>query len=435
MAGNARRGWGLARGSILWKVAWRNLWRHRGRTFIMGSAVAFIYALTLVGLGVNDDGHRRMLDEATRAAGGDILVHGDGYWSSRASDIVVRDAERVLEEVGSVEGVRVAIPRILVNGLLSTSTASSAVFLQGIRPDVESEISDIRDDLVEGRFLEGEVSDPLVLGRELAERLELELGDRVVLTASDPDGELVRALFHLSGILETGSRQLDETVGYTTVDAARSAVGMEGALTQIGVLLTDDADVDAVTVRIRSRLGTEGSGAAGAAGDLEVLPWQEAVPEMVGFIELDEAFGAIYMVVLLVVVLFSIANTFLMAVMERVRELGLLNALGLRGGGIARLLLAETALLTLLSMGLGFALGYGGHLAISHWGISVAAWGLEEMQISGVDLSDLVFYSTLDPVRWGLASALVAGATVASAIYPAWRAARLAPAEAMRFFE
>ena len=424
----------------------------------MGSAVAFIYALTLVGLGVNDDGHRRMLEEATRAAGGDILVHGDGYWSSRASDIVIQDADRVLEEVRSVEGVRVAIPRILVNGLLSTSTSSSSVFLQGIRPELESEISDIQEDLVEGRFLEGDASDPLVLGRGLVDRLELELGDRVVLTASDPDGELVRALFHLSGILETGSRQLDETVGYTTVGAARGAVGMEGMLTQVGVLLSEGAGVDAVTTRIRERLGTDGVtaprvaddraggesgdsgdgtaiGAATASGALEVLPWQEAVPEMVGFIELDEAFGVIYMVVLLVVVLFSIANTFLMAVMERVRELGLLNALGLRGGGIARLLLAETALLTLLSMGLGFALGYGGHLAISHWGISVAAWGLEEMQISGVDLSDLVFYSTLDPVRWGLASALVAGATVASAVYPAWRASRLAPAEAMRFFE
>lgn len=431
-----------AGGVLLWKIAWRNLWRHRGRTFIMGSAVAFIYALTLVGLGINDDGHRRMLEEATRAAGGDILVHGDGYWSSRASDVVVRDADDVLDAIREVEGVGTAIPRILVNGLLSTSTASASVFLQGVRPELEGEVSDVVEDVVAGSFLDGERSDPLVLGSGLVERLGVELGDRVVLTASDPEGELVRALFHLSGIVETGARELDETMGYTTISAARSAVGMDGMLTQIGIVVGEDASVDSVASRVGSRLADGGGrraeaeeGAGTGAGAMEVLTWREAVPEMVGFIELDDAFGVIYMVVLLVVVLFSIANTFLMAVMERVRELGLLNALGLRGGGIARLLLAETTFLTILSMGVGFVLGYAGHLAVSHWGISVASYGLEEIQISGVDLSDLVFYSTITPSRWILASVLVAVATVASAIYPAWKASRLAPSEAMRFFE
>ncbi len=133
--------------------------------------------------------------------------------------------------------------------------------------------------------------------------------------------------------------------------------------------------------------------------------------------------------------LFSITNTFLMAVMERVRELGLLNALGLRGRAIGRLLIAETVLLTALAMAVGFVIGYAGHRAVSHWGISVAMYGLEEIEISGIDLSDLVFYSTLEPGRWLVASLLIAGATVASALYPAVRASRLAPAEAMRFYE
>jgi len=410
------------------KIAWRNLWRHRARTLIMGSAVAFIYAFTLVGLGIADDSHRRMLDEATAAAGGDVLVHGDGYWSTRASDRVIRGSAEVLETVGRAEGVEAAIPRILVNGLLSTSAASSAVYLQGVRPEQEAELTDPAEDLARGSFLSGERSDPLVLGVRLVEKLELELGDRVVLTASDPQGELVRALFHLTGILETGVREADESLGYTTVEAARSAVAMEGMLTQIGVLIPEEVEADTVAARIRRALEARADG-------LEVLTWREAVPEMVGFIELDDAFGYLYMAVLLVVVLFSITNTFLMAVMERVRELGLLNALGLRGRRIGRLLLMETAYLTLLAMTVGFALGYGGHLAVSHWGISMGAWGVEEIEISGVDLSDLVFYSTVRPWKWVIASALVAGATVASAVYPAWRASRLAPSEAMRFYE
>ncbi|MFW6192038.1 MAG: ABC transporter permease [Gemmatimonadota bacterium] len=413
---------------MIWRMAWRNLWRHRARTLIMGSAVAFIYGLALVSLGINDDGHRRMLEEATGAAGGDVLVHADGYWSTRASDRVILDGAEVHEAVRKTRGVDLAIPRVLVDGLLSTSAAASAVLLQGVDPALEARHTDPAEDLVRGTFLDGDRPDPLVLGARLVERLELELGDRVVLTAADPEGEMTRALFHLTGVLETGARGLDEVLGYTTLEAARGAVAMEGMYTQVGVLTAGGVSAESVALRIRENLGP-------GAAELEILTWREAVPEMVGYIELDDALGYLYMGVLLLVVLFSITNTFLMAVMERVRELGLLNALGMRGGRIGRLLLAETVLLTGLAMGAGLALGYGGHLAVDHWGISVAAYGIEEIEISGLDLSELVFYSTIDPLKWTIASVLVAVATVASALYPAWRASRLSPAEAMRFYE
>lgn len=413
---------------MIWRMAWRNLWRHRARTLIMGSAVAFIYGLTLVSLGINDDGHRRMLEEATGAAGGDVLVHAEGYWSTRASDRVIRDGAEVHESVRRTEGVDLAIPRVLVDGLLSTSAAASAVLIRGVDPALEARLTDPAQDLSRGDFLAGDRTDPLVLGARLVERLELEMGDRVVLTASDPDGQLTRALFHLTGVLETGTRELDEVLGYTTVDAARNAVAMEGMYTQVGVLTAEGVSAETVAARVRGSLGPRVDG-------LEILTWRQAVPEMVGFIELDDALGYLYMGVLLLVVLFSITNTFLMAVMERVRELGLLNALGMRGARIGRLLLAETVLLTGLAMGVGLLLGYGGHLAVDHWGISVAGYGVEEIEISGLDLSDLVFYSTIDPVKWTIASVLVAVATVASALFPAWRASRLSPAEAMRFHE
>ena len=410
-------------------LAWRNLWRHRARTLITGSAVAFLYALTLLGLGINDDAHRRMLEEATAAAGGDVLIHGLGFWETRASDRVIRDADARLEIVGGVAGVHRAIPRIHIDGLLSTSAGSAAALLTGLRPELEVDVTDPAADLTRGTFLADGGQGPLVLGSRLVELLELELGERVVLTASDPEGELVRALFHLSGIVETGIRGLDETAAYTTIEAARAAVGMEGMLSQIGVLGEPGAEPDRLAPTIEASL--EGRG----AGGLEILTWQEAVPEMVGFVELDDAFGFLFMLVLLVVVLFSITNTFLMAVMERVRELGLLGALGVGPYRIGRLLLMETLLLTGLAMGVGFILGYGGHLAVARWGISVASYGIEEIEISGIDLADLVFHSSIVPARWIAASLLVAGSTVASAFYPAWRASRLVPAEAMRFYE
>ena len=414
---------------MLLKLAWRNLWRHRTRTLIMTSAVALAYALMLVGLGIGDDGHYRMLREAAEAAGGDVLVHADGYWDSRASDLVIEDGDAVLRRVRGVVGEGATVfPRVLINGLVSTSADNRPVMMQGIDPELEPVLHDYPDDLVRGTWFEDGRDDPLILGSRAVERLELEIGDRVVLTASDPDGEMTRALFHLTGIIETGTRELDETLALTTVEAARAALGDGPMLTQVGVLTGEEADHEQVAAAVAAAVDAAGR-------ELEVLTWEEAIPEMVGLIEIDDAFAYIYYVIIFAVVLFSITNTFLMAVMERVREFGLLNALGLKNERIGRLLLTETILLTALAMGVGFLLGYSGHLAANHWGIPVSSYGIEDMEMSGVDMADLVMYSTINPVKWIVASLMVGAATIASALYPAWRAARLAPAEAMRFFE
>ena len=173
---------------MLLKMAWRNLWRHRTRTLIMTSAVALAYALMLAGLGIADDGHARMLRAAQEAAGGDILVHGDGYWDSKASDLVIENGDAALSTVRSVEGVATAFPRILISGLVSTSADNRPVQVQGIDPETELELHDYPADIVAGSYFADGRDDPLILGSRAVERLELEIGDRVVLTASGPDG-------------------------------------------------------------------------------------------------------------------------------------------------------------------------------------------------------------------------------------------------------
>lgn len=409
------------------KLAWRNLWRHRTRTVIMGSAVALTYAMGLVAMSIGDDGHQRMLKEALKASGGDVLVHHKGYWDSRASDAVIPHGDSILAEVARVPGVKAAIPRVLAQVLVSTSAGTRGGLLMGVDSAREAVLRDPAEDLEQGTFLDSTIADPIVLGARMAERLKLAVGDRVVITGTQPNGDVTRALFHLAGTIRSGTRELDESVAYTTVAAARQALHMDGALTQIGVV-SDGVDGETLAARLRDSLGA-------ATHDLEVLSWRQAVPEMVGYIQLDDAFGYVYIAVILLVVLFSIANTFLMAVMERVRELGLLSALGMSGRRIGNLLIWETVLLTGLAMTVGFAIGLGAHLAVDHWGINVASYGVKDMEVSGINMADMVIHSSINPMKWFVATLLVAGATIASALYPALRASRLAPSEAMRFYE
>jgi ABC-type lipoprotein release transport system permease subunit len=408
----------------MFKLAWRNLWRNRTRTLIIGSAIVFSYALMLASLGMSEDVHQKMMDAAAEGVGGEVLVHGKSWWQTQSSDIVISQPERVRETLDDIAGVDAVIPRVIINGLLTSSHGNEAVRLVGIDLERERLLEDLSEDLKSGEFFSDEFDAPIVLSAKLADRLGAERGDKIVLSASTPAGEMTRALFHLDGVVESAG--MGEMQAYTTLAAARMAVSMPGQLTQFGILA--DAAIPHALVAEKAR-------AALAEYPVEVLTWEQAAPEMVGFIQLDDAFGYLYMIVVFIVVIFAIANTFLMAVMERVREFGLLNAIGLTPARVGLLMLWETAILAAASMIIGFGVGFALHSYIAEVGIDLAAMGAANMEVSGVSMADMIMRSEINPTKWAVATGAVFLSVMLSAAYPAWRATKMAPAEAMRFYE
>ena len=412
----------------MWKLAWRNVWRNRTRTIILLTAIALPYALMIVSYGLIADFLGKMEEESAEAAGGTVLVHGEGYWSAKSNDTVLEDADEIGEALEGAEGVKAAIPRVLISGMLSSSRGASGTRVTGIEKDREAELREMSEYLVEGEFLSGEHDHPLVLGSGLVEKLEVELGDKVVLTASGLDGEVTRALFRLRGVVETGSKQMDGAMAFTTLEAAQEALEMGRRVHQIGVLAEGGVESGALAGAVRRRLDGRGEG-------LEVLTWQEAMPEMVSYLAMENASTTIMLIVVFVIVAFVIANTFLMSVMERVREFGLFSALGLDDSNIGKLVFAETLLLTVVAVAVGFSLGLAGHFALDHYGLDMAQMFGEDMQVSGVAMTDLVMRSRLAPVRWLYGTLGVVVLVFASAAYPAWKATKLAPSKAMEFYE
>lgn len=410
------------------RMAWRNLWRNRGRTSIIIAVVGFTLGMLLVSYGMTLDRKVKFIEAAIRTTGGNVLVHADGFWDARTSDLQIPEAGAVAERVAGVEGVDHVIPRVLINGLLTSTHGAEGVQLYGVDLDDEAHVYDYRPHLVDGEWFEPGDAIPLVLGVGLVEHLEVELGDRIVLTATDPGGEVTRALFRLSGAIETGNSMLDDGFGLTTIGAAQDALGMEDRLTQLGVVIADDEQRYAVSTAIGNAIQVDTAG-------LEVLTWDEAIPDLLGYVEIDDRFGAIFGVVIFMVVAFGIANTLLMMVMERIRELGMLNAIGMSNARIACLVFTETALMTAISVVIGVGLGLFGHFMLVEHGIDIAELAGGDMDISGVSMSDTTIRSVLDPLRWTLATLLVVVLIFASSLYPAWRAARLDPVEAMRTFE
>jgi ABC-type lipoprotein release transport system permease subunit len=411
--------------TIMLKLAWRNLWRNRTRTIIVASAITISYSLMLLFFGISDDGYQQMMDSAAEAAGGDVLIHGDDYWETQSSDIVLDDPDGVIAKVSDIEGVDYVMPRVLISGLMTSPTGNEPVMLQGIDTEKQFAVEDLSEDLVQGAFFSEKYDHPIVVDQNLREKLDVELGDKLVLTATTPEGEVTRALFRLDGVIELPGAAQMGGIAFTTIPAAQKALQMGERVVQVGAYTADGVDHVAVHRAIEQRL---------AGSDVEVLTWEEANPGMVGFIEMDRSFGMLFIFLIIVIVTFAIANTFLMAVMERVREFGLLNAIGLTPKRIGALIMWETVVLAVVSLAVGFGIGLGAHLWISSVGLDMSSL-YEGVDITGVDVSEMVYYSHLDPLKWSLGTLGVFLIVVLSAVYPAWRASQMGPAEAMRFYE
>jgi len=413
----------------------------------VSTAIALTYAMFLISLGMGTEMHNQMERAAAKTAGGDILVHADGFWDSQSNDRLIENTSEVLEAIASVDQVSAVIPRVLVNGLLETARGSVAVRLTGMNPELETDLIDITPHLTEGGFFESdeEIEFPIVLGSGLVDDLNLELGEAVRLRASAPNGEVRYQNFYLTDIAHTGSDTFDDMVAYTTVPALQQAMELGDRITQVGVLVSGNAVGEQVRDEIKSVLFSElgleppepraGDEANAYLGGVELLTWGEAMPEMVGYIEIDDKFNYIFAIIMLIVVAFGIANSFLMVVMERIRELGLLGALGLAPARVGRMLLVETIVLALVSMGVGLAMGLGLHWYFVTYGLDLTQMYGGELEISGVAMTDTILRSEIDPAKWIWATVAVFFTVVSSSLYPAWRATRVEPATAMRTYE
>lgn len=409
----------------IFRLAWRNLLRNRIRTAISATAISLSFFIMLLNFSLKDASYQQMLQVAVKVAGGHLLVHADGWQDSHATNLLIIHPEQVVALAQKHHEIQAVIPRIIVAGLLGSSHGAELVRLVGIDRQAESKLSDMAQFLDQGTFLEASENQPLVLGPKLARKLTVKLGDRVVLTTTDHHGELVRELFHVSGIFQPKSG-LEEGVAFTTLSAARKMIGAESAITEMGMILTNDNKRSEIASTLKVALRDS---------QLEVRTWEQVLPELQGTIQSDKSLTYLLVLVIFIVVGFGIANTLLTSVLERVRELGLLSALGLTPKRTAQLVLAESTLLALGSLAVSYVVMLALHFTLTQKGIKLAAFSEMKMEWGGVVLDDLRLRTAIEPARWFIGGVGVALIVVLSGLYPAWKAARLDAAQAMRTYE
>lgn len=405
---------------MLFKIALRNLWRNKRRSIITGAAIALGLGMLMFSSGGTDGMTNMMIENATSMAAGHVVVQGKGYQEDPEPEIVVPDSPAVAARLAEQLPDAIVLQRVFLDGLLTSPSGAMGVSVSAIDPATEPRVNDVPDKIVEGEFL-GDDPQSILLGKTLAESLDVTLGDKVVLMCQGAEA-IESRLFRVHGILSYGIDEIDGFYAMIPLVAAQEMLGVGQDVTQISVHLDSARDTAEATAMAAAAVGGDA---------VEVLSWQEALPAVAEYVASEQ--GEIYVMYFIIffMVGLGIVNTVLMSVLERMREFGVMLSLGATPRRLAALVMLESSLLGLFAAAAGVLLGLAFNYPMMTNGIDMSALYGGSIEVSGFAL-DLVIFSDLDPVK---VVGYVIGVwliTVAAAVYPAFKAATLRPVECLQ---
>ena len=402
---------------MLLKIAWKNVWRSKGRSLVvMGSIIVGVWAM-LFGTGFMNGFLVGYMAEIIDRDISNIQVHNPEFKKDYDVQFYIKDGEEKAAEIRTWEGVRGVTTRTIVNGMISSPKKASGVQIKGIDLKNESIVTQLDSLIAEGAYFEGIKRNPVVIGSKLAENLSVKLRSKVVLTFNDGDGNITAGAFRVVGIAKSSSIAINEMTAYVRQDDIKRLIGLGDNLIHEIAIITDPLIEESTIVeKYNAELNT----------DL-VETWREIAPELA---LMDEMYGSmlyVLMGIILFALIFGIINTMLMAVLERFKELGMLMAVGMNKVRVYFMILIETVFLGIVGAPIGLLAGW---YTIYHY------------ETNGVDLSNYseglesfgyasILYPYLETNVYIIVTIGVVFTAVIAALYPAWKAVKLKPVEAL----
>ena len=415
---------------MIWlKLAWRNLWRNRRRTLLELASISGAVFLVITMYNLEAGSWEKMIEEGTVVGSGHIGLYHPQYlderqitWGFAAAALLAR-----LDNDPQIAG---AYPRVYLPGLARSSRESRPAALMGVDFAREQAINPL---LAEARFVAGampDMADPAhrnsaVVGSHLAAELRLEVGRRFVFMAQDQAGDIQRISLRIAGIIQTGSREIDAGTLLVSRDALGLFLTESDHVHEIAIMLQGGSgQIPAVVQRVREWVA-ELDGVA-------PFPWYEAMPSLAETMQIDIMSTLVIIGLLYILVGIGTVNTLLMSVMERTREFGIIRALGIRKRGVRRVVMSEAVVLASVGSAVGLLLATLLGLYTSTHGIDLSG-SMDAQEMGGV-IFEPMLYSTFEIKGMiGLTASMFLIAVLAS-LYPAWRALKIHPADAMRHY-
>ena len=398
------------------QYGWRNLWRNTRRTGITLAAVCLSTAILMASYGLMDGLMQHAVSNATNLMVGEVQVHAQGYLADQSIYRALNEPDLILR--AAREKNVAAAPRRYGYGLVAVGTKSAGARFWGVEPASERATFDLAQHLQEGRFLSETTQRGVVLGQKLARSLQAQIGSEIVVVVQAADGSLGNDLYTVTGILKAAGDSIDRNAALIhTADFVELFVSGER--------------IHEVALNSRGMLSPEGLTAllSIAAPEEEIKNWRQLMPEVSDMVNLFDAFIWIFGLIFLLAAGMGVMNTMLMATYERIREFGILKALGATPWGIIRDVAAEALMLAALGTVLGTILGLAGSYYLQEVGLDLSIFA-GTYSVGGVAF-DPIWRATISPKMVFIPVVLMLIIGLLASLYPAALAARLDPVKAI----
>ncbi|MCP4351722.1 MAG: ABC transporter permease [Desulfobacterales bacterium] len=405
------------------KLAWRNVWRNKRRTLLTLLTIMIGCAMIIVLNSFATGGHEQMIEDAVALNAGHIQIHEKGFWDNLTIDYAFEPSLKLLESLSKDQHINSFAERVIAGGLLSFNDSTRGMMIQGIDPDKEKQVSNLHTKIHPGgRFLTSEDTTHAVIGNVLAKNSGTGVGDEIAMISQGFDGSIAAERFTIVGIFESGNPEYDRGLILIPLSQAKETFSMMEFVHSIVIRLNNSSDLDKVKQKIVT-LTSQGE------TKLEVMGWEELMPELVQFIVMDDISAYIFDFILFLVVAFGILNTIQMSVFERTREFGVMLSIGTLPNQITFMVILESVIISFLGIFLGVVIGYGiswyfhiNPIDYSSYADEMAVWGI----------STMIFPAKTTLLNVAVTSLLTFILGVVFSIFPARRAAKLNPIEAIR---
>lgn len=403
-------------------IAWKNLWRNRRRTIITLSAIAFsimlVQALHNLSFGV----YAGMVDSGVKSGSGHIAIYKQSYLESRDETLYFKD-RNLISEIEAIDGVEHVLPRLYIPALAQSSRESRGVMIIGVDPQREREVNPFLQTLSDTAMVRSVDSRDAVIGVRLLNELQIKSGQKFVVTAQHQDGTLHSELLRVRGVINSGMKDIDSSLILIGRERAALLTGSTDSAHELAVILSDSRSEKTILDKISPLLDTHSG--------IEAVSWERAMPNLANAIKLDYASQKFIFLIILLIVAIGVVNTLLMSVMERMREFGVILALGSKPTTLRIMIMLEALVLGLLAAVVGTLLG-----SLATWylvtvGVDLANFAPETLEFGGV-IFDPIIRATWDPAWMAKIAGYVVGLTLLASLYPAIKAGRISPVEGMR---
>jgi ABC-type lipoprotein release transport system permease subunit len=407
--------------NLFLRLAWRNVWRQRRRTFLIAIGMGVTMSLLVFYDGLIGGFEQAIYGNAIQLLGGNVQVHAPGYneKAGRKPLLPMEDPDSVVNAAEAHPDVVVASKRIVTGGLVTNREGAFAVSIIGVEVEKESKITPVAETITQGRYLNSDDGDMIVIGQGLATAMDVKVGDRITLVGNSKNEQSRQRTMTVVGIYDVGVPSVEKTTIYMSLSEAQQLYGLDGKVTEVVISLKQIGQEAGVIAAINK-----------SAPGYEVESWETSIPDLKQTMDMKTGVMSVFGVFMIGIVAIGILNLLMMAVFERTREIGIIGALGLKPREITFLFLLEGILIGLMGAVVGAILG-------TTFNSIFSVVGFDYTQFA--DLTEYTalisgrIYTQLVPMKILQHALTVAIISALAALYPATEASRREPAEALHY--